>query len=786
MVKKVILVMMVWLSPCAFAGQAAQDRASTRSPHGALAVPCQQCHTSLGWKPIRAVPDFDHRKTAYPLRGMHVSVACTQCHAKQVFTDTGHQCADCHADIHRGQMGSKCESCHSVKGWQVSIQDVKQHQNRFPLVGAHAAATCDSCHKGAATGQFVGLSTTCVSCHLADYNKTNNPSHTTIGYSTDCQSCHSMDSWLGAHFDHLKFTGFALTGAHARLECSACHANNRFTGARSNCVSCHLADFNATRNPNHVTAGFSQECSTCHSTTSWLDATFNHNTMTRFALTGAHASVQCAQCHVGGKFAGTPTQCVACHLTNFQQTTNPNHAVSGIPQTCEQCHNTTSWGNANFDHAKTVFPLTGAHVTVQCTQCHVNGQYKGTPTQCVACHLPNFQKTTNPNHVTAGFPQTCEQCHNTSSWLNAQFDHSKTAFPLTGAHVTVQCSQCHVNGVFKGTPTQCVACHLSNFQKTTNPNHVTGGFPQTCEQCHNTASWQPSTFNHNTQTKFPLTGAHVGLACTQCHANGRFVGTPTDCFSCHSSTFKTTTNPNHVTAGFPTDCSLCHSTANWLSATFDHSKTLFPLTGAHVGLSCNSCHASGVFVGLSTACVSCHLANFQKTTSPNHVTSGFPTDCQVCHTTSAWVPSVFDHSKTVFPLTGAHLSVACANCHVGGRYAGTPTDCYSCHKTAYQTVTNPNHVAAAFPTTCQTCHNTTAWTGATFTHTGFPIYSGAHQGKWTTCADCHTNSANYAVFTCVSCHAHDKTVMDPKHSGVRNYVYNSTNCYSCHRNGSAG
>ena len=711
--KQIILVLLMWWSTNLFGGQPAQDRATTRSPHGALAVPCQQCHTSLGWKPIRAVPDFDHRKTAYPLRGMHTSVTCTQCHVKMVFTDVGNQCADCHADIHRGQMGSKCESCHSVKGWQVSIKDVKQHENRFPLVGAHAAATCESCHKGAAAGQFVGLSTTCVSCHLADYNNTDNPKHTTIGYGTDCQACHNMDSWLGAHFDHLKFTGFALTGAHARLECTACHANNRFTGAHSNCVSCHLADYNATRNPSHVSAGYSQECSTCHSTTSWLDAAFNHNTMTRFALTGTHASTPCAQCHVGGKFAGTPTDCVACHLTNFQQTTSPNHATSGIPQTCEQCHNTVSWGSANFDHNKTAFPLTGAHVTVQCLLCHTSGQYKGTPTQCVACHLTTFQKTTNPNHVAAGFPQTCEQCHNTTSWLT-------------------------------------------------------------------------STFNHNTQTKFPLTGAHSGLACTQCHANGQFAGTPTDCFSCHSSTFKNTTDPNHVSAGFPTDCSLCHSTANWLNATFDHSKTLFPLTGAHVGLSCSSCHAGGVFAGLPTTCVSCHLSNFQQTTNPNHLTSGFPTDCQVCHSTAVWVPSIFDHSKTVFPLTGAHLKVACANCHIGGRYAGTPTDCYSCHKTEYQTVTNPNHIAAAFPTTCETCHNTTAWTGATFTHTWFPIYSGTHLGKWTTCADCHTNPSNYTVFTCTSCHAHDKSVTDPKHSGVRNYVYNSTSCYSCHRTGRAG
>jgi hypothetical protein len=309
---------------------------------------------------------------------------------------------------------------------------------------------------------------------------------------------------------------------------------------------------------------------------------------------------------------------------------------------------------------------------------------------------------------------------------------------------------------------------------------VTGGFPQTCEQCHTTATWLTSTFNHNT-TVFPLTGAHTTVACTQCHVGGKFAGTATQCSACHLTTFQQTTNPNHVAAGFPTDCSVCHSTTNWLGASFDHSKTAFPLTGAHIPLTCSACHASGVFVGLSTTCVACHLTNFQKTTTPNHVTSGFPTDCQVCHNTAAWVPSVFDHSKTVFPLTGAHTTVACSNCHVGGRYAGTPTDCYSCHKSQYTGTTSPNHVAAAFPTTCQTCHSTTAWTGATFNHTWFPIYSGTHAGKWTTCADCHTNASDYSSFSCITCHTHNKTSTDSNHSGVRGYAYTPTACYSCHR-----
>ena len=55
-----------------------------------------------------------------------------------------------------------------------------------------------------------------------------------------------------------------------------------------------------------------------------------------------------------------------------------------------------------------------------------------------------------------------------------------------------------------------------------------------------------------------------------------------------------------------------------------------------------------------------------------------------------------------FPLTGKHQTVACAQCHVGGKYAGTPTDCYACHQAKYQATKNPNHVAAGFPTTCAT------------------------------------------------------------------------------------
>src|SRR5215468_10264067 len=99
------------LSLTGHAGSQAPNPATTRSPHGPLSVPCQNCHTLSGWKPIRAVPEFDHNTTRYPLRGMHQNVGCTQCHTKMVFTNVGTNCAACHADIHRGQLGADCEQC---------------------------------------------------------------------------------------------------------------------------------------------------------------------------------------------------------------------------------------------------------------------------------------------------------------------------------------------------------------------------------------------------------------------------------------------------------------------------------------------------------------------------------------------------------------------------------------------------------------------------------------------------------------------------------------------------
>src|ERR1017187_5265669 len=74
------------------------QRGPARNPHGSLRIPCGNCHTSVSWSPLRAVPEFNHnRETRYPLQGLHKTVECRLCHANLVFRQASVQCAECHA-----------------------------------------------------------------------------------------------------------------------------------------------------------------------------------------------------------------------------------------------------------------------------------------------------------------------------------------------------------------------------------------------------------------------------------------------------------------------------------------------------------------------------------------------------------------------------------------------------------------------------------------------------------------------------------------------------------------
>jgi hypothetical protein len=178
----------------------------------------------------------------------------------------------------------------------------------------------------------------------------------------------------------------------------------------------------------------------------------------------------------------------------------------------------------------------------------------------------------------------------------------------------------------------------------------------------------------------------------------------------------------------------------WKPSTFNHVNSIFKLTGKHLSIACTKCHADLKFKGTPTVCYSCHAAN-------DHHGGKYGTNCGACHSTSAWKPATFDHNLSKFPLTGAHVNVACAACHSNGVFAGTPTNCSACHN-------DPTFHAGAFGLNCVSCHTTSAWRPAKFTlshpkPSGGDGGSGINHGR-TTCRTCHPSTVHQ--YTCVACH----------------------------------
>ena len=757
---------------------------------------CNTCHSTSAWNPA----EFDHGLSRFPLEGQHGTTDCNACHqvgSTPRFTGLDDACVACHqtdADAtpdpdHSGPaFAGDCATCHTPADW--SPAEFDHELSNFQLTGAHVDAECAACHQPGGSVQYTGLDDACLACHQTVADETTDPDHSSTALSGDCAVCHTTDAWAPAEFDHALST-FALTGAHVQTDCNDCHgldASPRFSGLDEACRACHQAVADETPDPDHSSPALGGDCAICHSTDAWTPADFDHN-LARFPLTGAHINSDCASCHGEGdatQYSGLDFECVACHLADYDAAENPDHNDPALPTDCQVCHQTSAWHPAEFDHGLTDFPLTGAHTSLDCAACHTGGIYDPIDPACVTCHLDDYNDADDPDHQGEGLPLDCTLCHNTSDWDETTFDHSQTDFPLLGAHQPLACVACHAE-TWSGTPSACQSCHMDNWQQATLP-HEESSFTLDCTRCHSQTAWVPSSFNHTTMTEWEMTGAHQGMACVNCHDGGTYTGTADQCWGCHQQDWLDADEPNHQQENYPEDCTICHSTQDWEATAFDHSQSAFPLVGAHVSVSCQSCHAQG-YSGTPTACQACHEDDWDNAT-PQHDEATFQLDCLRCHTQSAWTPSTFDHGNmTDWPLTGSHVQTSCVACHSAGQYADTPDACQFCHMSDYNDANNPDHSGEGYPQDCTMCHNTTVWDPSPFNHDNqyFPVYTGEHRNEWQTCTDCHLGGGNMDTFSCTHCHEHRQSRMDSEHQDedVQDYVWESSACFFCHPDGRA-
>ena len=362
---------------------------ATDSPHGTQFSDrgCTDCHDTGAWEEASG---FDHTATRFTLDGRHEELGCADCHGtgtealyRPIAFGT---CADCHSDPHAGAMRGACASCHTTGGWQLLAQGAVDSgfdhaRTSFRLVGAHATATCTSCHRRGTppTGELLNIryqrgtadrtypspvATSCASCHVDRHAF---PDAT--GRWAGCSECHSEAGWTPSAFGatrHTDESAFPLTGAHLATPCFACHedperGHTRFTLSIgvSSCVACHTAD-----DP-HEGRYEAIACETCHVTDAFDVVEYPH-----------------PQADLDGR------ACASCH--------DPDDPHEGQfeGRDCASCHVTGAFAISSFDHSTTRFPLDGAHDDASCAACHaqetVGGRsffrYRPLGTECVDCH----------------------------------------------------------------------------------------------------------------------------------------------------------------------------------------------------------------------------------------------------------------------------------------------------------------------------------------------------------------------------------------------------------------
>jgi hypothetical protein len=312
-----------------------------------------------------------------------------------------------------------------------------------------------------------------------------------MSVGNDCARCHTPDNWLVNNIPEIhEQNGFPLVGTHSNLSCVDCHkseTNLRFDRLGNDCFNCHDDDYASAKNPDHVAAGYSTNCIECHDP---LGGGWGANIIHDFfPLVGGHDIADCKRCHTTGNYADASPVCNTCHMPDYNNTTNPNHAHASISTNCADCHTIQSWSPANFDH-NTIYPLRGAHAAIanDCNKCH-SGGFTNTPNTCAGCHMPDYNNTTNPNHSSAQFSTDCTTCHNETSWTPSTFDHDGQFFPIySGKHKGKwnQCTECHTTGNY--SQFSCIDCHEHSNRNDVDDKHDgVSGYSynsNACYSCH--------------------------------------------------------------------------------------------------------------------------------------------------------------------------------------------------------------------------------------------------------------------------------------------------------------
>jgi len=344
----------------------------------------------------------------------------------------------CHEDVHAGQFetgpfaGQECSACHARTHFEPhDFTPAKHAEGALELTGEHLAIECSACHELPSEEEprrFRGTPSDCEECHVDAHDGFFEPFVAGLlpPPHGECERCHDAERFAnaGQGFEHGRFTGFEIAGAHAEAECAVCHQARpepdalgrsfgtvrEHFGEFTGCVTCHAdphAGFFDLDNGFPALVEGRADCARCHVESSFRTQRreFEHGYWTGFALSGAHADAGCTACHLplaGRSSDGRTTAEAAGHACSdcHEDPHSAQFADEEGVVACARCHASEPEDFLVFDHERDArFALGEAHAALECNACHQDEargdllvtRFRPLGFECVDCHGTNAE-----------------------------------------------------------------------------------------------------------------------------------------------------------------------------------------------------------------------------------------------------------------------------------------------------------------------------------------------------------------------------------------------------------
>ncbi len=373
---------------------------------------CHPDHKGRNFDPtLASFQKFDHSQASFSLAWHQANytatpMQCSECHTSTDFSKVDNQvCLACHAQhdstfsqAHAQDFGSDCLGCHDGAD---KMKNFDHAQTGFALDGQHTQVTCTTCHN---SSTVTDTPQECQDCHAE-------PTIHKGVFQQECDDCHSSQSWSPAKindqpFEHFTTAGFSLVLHQAdyssqAISCATCHPASLDSYDLLTCIDCH-----SQHDPVFITDHQEQYGTACLNCHDGVDRLSNFQHANFFVLDGAHATLDCVDCHPNQAFRGTPSECSQCHK-------EPEIHAGVFGLKCFYCHSTDAWTPATL--VQHVFPLNhglaDAATQSQCDTCHGATYVDYT---CYNCHEHQEEQILQ-SHLEAGISEqqfnACATCH---------------------------------------------------------------------------------------------------------------------------------------------------------------------------------------------------------------------------------------------------------------------------------------------------------------------------------------------------------------------------------------